>query len=672
MDYIQSYLDYFTANPGWAILIIFLIAFGEALLIIGLFVPSTVVLVGAGTLVGTGHLEFWPVFLATAIGAIAGDQVSYWAGRYFGDQLRDMWPLNRYPQLLARGEDYVREHGGKSIAIGRFVPGVKAVVPGIVGMFNMSQMFFVVVNVSSGIVWALAHVLPGVLLGGSLKFAGELSGRLAMVLLVLIGTLAVVGWLMRIALASLSPYVNALLQRLSDRFSDFNNRPMRRLGRALSPQNPRARVTLLFSVICLCGLLLIADMAAGSMLRNGMSNIDISVQNLLSELRSAPGDEIMVAISMLGSDLVTFVVGAGIVLWLIYRRAWRASAAAALALVAARVTTLLINLATERQRPNPLLVPDGVDQFGFPSTSVVMAAVAFGMAALLASQALGRWSKAIVTTTLGLLVVAIGFSNLYLDAQWTSDVLAGLIVGFVFVAGYAVVIEALPARRIRPLIFAALIGALTLGAAGVNFIRSYDVELARFEAKEKTTVFELTAWNANEWKVLPLKRIDLVTKSGESFVAQWIGDLAALEAIGKQQGWTVVAKWEWKDSFSYLKSGAALAELKPRPLLHEGLQAKLTAVTTVPGQTDGRLVLRAYKTKVMLHDKTSDMPVYAVSVMWETLDRKPWLYALPKPVLAKIEDVQRVVAALAGAPGAQLLAHHTDVSPPLAIIQAKQ
>jgi hypothetical protein len=36
MEHVQPFLDYFTANPGWAIAIVFLIAFGEALLIIGL------------------------------------------------------------------------------------------------------------------------------------------------------------------------------------------------------------------------------------------------------------------------------------------------------------------------------------------------------------------------------------------------------------------------------------------------------------------------------------------------------------------------------------------------------------------------------------------------------------------------------------------------------------
>ncbi len=103
MESVQHYIDYFAANPEWAIAIVFLIAFGEALLIIGLVVPSTVVLVGAGTLVGTGQLHFWPVFLATAIGAILGDQVSYWAGYFYGERLKTLWPLESLPAIGGKG-----------------------------------------------------------------------------------------------------------------------------------------------------------------------------------------------------------------------------------------------------------------------------------------------------------------------------------------------------------------------------------------------------------------------------------------------------------------------------------------------------------------------------------------------------------------------------------------
>src|SRR6185295_2761517 len=186
MEHIQPYLDYFAQNPTWAIAIVFFIAFGEALLIIGLFVPSTAVLVGAGMLVGTGHLEFWPIFLATSIGAILGDQLSYWAGRLFGERLKTMWPLNRYPALVARGETFVRRHGGK---------------------FGMGQLYFAVVNVASAIVWTAAHLLPGMLLGQGLTLVGELSGRLVLLLVILLVLVAVAGWLIRLFVGGLAPWI---------------------------------------------------------------------------------------------------------------------------------------------------------------------------------------------------------------------------------------------------------------------------------------------------------------------------------------------------------------------------------------------------------------------------------------------------------------------------------
>src|SRR4029079_17947909 len=198
MEHLQPYLDYFSHHPGWAAALVFLIAFGEAILILGLFVPSTAVLIGAGMLVGTGHLQFWPIFLATVIGAVLGDQLSYWAGRLFGERLKTMWPLNRYPALVARGETFVRHHGGKSIALGRFVPGVKAVVPGIGGMFGMGQLYFATVNVASAIVWTAAHLFPGMLLGQGLTLVGELSGRLVLLLVILLVLVAVAGWVIRL------------------------------------------------------------------------------------------------------------------------------------------------------------------------------------------------------------------------------------------------------------------------------------------------------------------------------------------------------------------------------------------------------------------------------------------------------------------------------------------
>lgn len=50
-----------------------------------------------------------------ALGAFAGDGISYWIGRRWGDRLRGFWPFSRYPQLLDRGETMFRRNAFKSI-----------------------------------------------------------------------------------------------------------------------------------------------------------------------------------------------------------------------------------------------------------------------------------------------------------------------------------------------------------------------------------------------------------------------------------------------------------------------------------------------------------------------------------------------------------------------------
>ena len=69
---LSQFVDFLGAHQSLAILFAFLVAFGNALLIVGLFVPSTVVRVGLGTLIGLDKMVFLPVFAATVAGAIGG------------------------------------------------------------------------------------------------------------------------------------------------------------------------------------------------------------------------------------------------------------------------------------------------------------------------------------------------------------------------------------------------------------------------------------------------------------------------------------------------------------------------------------------------------------------------------------------------------------------------
>jgi membrane protein DedA with SNARE-associated domain len=47
------------------------------------------------------------------------------------------------------------------VATARFLPGLRAVVPVVAGMFGMRPTAFYTANVTSAVVWAPLHILPG-------------------------------------------------------------------------------------------------------------------------------------------------------------------------------------------------------------------------------------------------------------------------------------------------------------------------------------------------------------------------------------------------------------------------------------------------------------------------------------------------------------------------------
>ena len=657
MEYIQPYLDYFSANPEWAIAVIFLIAMGEALLIIGLFVPSTAVLIGAGILVGTGHLGFWPVFAATAIGAIAGDQISFWAGRLFGERLKTFWPLNRYPQLVARGEDFVRLHGGKSIAIGRFVPGVKAVVPGIVGMFNMNQAYFLTINVTSGTFWAAAHVFPGMLIGEGLAFAGELSGRLVVVLLVMLVLVAVAGYVIRLLAASASPYLNRLLVRVSNWARQRRGRSWQRFAKAVSPDNPRSVLIVLFAAIIFASIIGLANLLVRAWSANAVSNLDISIFTLMREMRNAPADEIMIVITMLGDAVVMAMLSVVIIAWLIWRKANRAAIAAAIAIVAAKLFEIVMKFGIQRPRPTDMNY-GGPELFSFPSGHATMAAVIFGVLAVLVSHSMGRWGRALVYGVCASAVVSIGYSRVYLGAHWLSDVVAGLLFGTVIAASFGVAVEAIPPRRIKPLgLFgAALVIFILAGAAHVT--ASFHKTANIYALPEKLILVPVSDWVSREWERLPPRRIDLAGKPEEVFLAQYAGTLEPLSQELQQAGWALSPNWTWRESLPYLNPNAALTELPPRPALHEGLKAKLTMVRTPADAPEQREVLRAYKTDLATASGEAVKPIYLLSLTREVRSDGFHLYAIPTLRPAAADDIAAFRNVLGQTKGLNRLAQH--------------
>lgn len=110
---------------------------------------------------------------------------------------------------------------------------------------------------------------------------------------------------------------------------------------------------------------------------------------------------------------------------------WSALTVAAVELTSLGLMSLLKNLIGRHRPMNPLL--DGVTNFSFPSGHAFMSLAFYGLLACwVATGIKNNWNKGLVISFLLLLTLLIGFSRIYLRLHYTTDVIAGLSIGTIW------------------------------------------------------------------------------------------------------------------------------------------------------------------------------------------------------------------------------------------------
>lgn len=143
-----------------------------------------------------------------------------------------------------------------------------------------------------------------------------------------------------------------------------------------------------------------------------------SLQEAMRDVTALGGVTVMV--------LVTLV---SVLAFLMHRRRWHAAILAGTVLAADISSSALKSV---YGRPRPDLVPHGsyVYSASFPSGHSTLSAATFlTLAMLIASLEPNRGTKIMVFVLAMVLVLAIGFSRVYLGVHWPSDVLAGWCLG---------------------------------------------------------------------------------------------------------------------------------------------------------------------------------------------------------------------------------------------------
>jgi membrane protein DedA with SNARE-associated domain len=155
---------------------------------IGLPVPSLPLLLAAGALAGTGHMNFFAALSVSIFAAVAADSVWYELGRLKGIKiLQFLCKISLEPDsCVRRTQGVFSRQGARSLLVAKFLPGLGTVAPPLAGIFHMRPRRFLLFDACGSMLWAGSFLGIGYIFSGEIERIAEHAARLGGGLVVLL------------------------------------------------------------------------------------------------------------------------------------------------------------------------------------------------------------------------------------------------------------------------------------------------------------------------------------------------------------------------------------------------------------------------------------------------------------------------------------------------------
>ncbi|MHC9086747.1 bifunctional DedA family/phosphatase PAP2 family protein [Luteimonas sp. RIT-PG2_3] len=595
-DLFNNTVSWIGDHPVAAGIVIFLIAFSDSVIILGAIVPALPLLFGIGVLVGLGEISGPYAVICAALGALAGDGVSYWIGHRWGHGLRNIWPFQRYPQLLDRGEVLFRRNAIKSILIARYVGPIRPFVPAIAGIARMPMRRYLPISIVACVSWGALFLAPGWLFGASYDAVAAVADRLFLVLGGLLVVFALAWFGVLYTYRWFDHHANSLLARAL-KWTRAHPRLGRYAEALIDPNRPES-ASLLVLAVCLLGISWAwFTLLATVLMRGEPLVIDLTVFHVMYELRNPLADRLMAALASLGDFAVLAPAAALALAWLVWRRRWIAAAHWLAALAFGLVLTSLLEAVIDMPRP-----PTASGGFGFPSVSVTMTTITFGFFAVLIARELPGRSRVWPYLVAGTIVAMLGFARLYLGAHWLSDIVGGFLLGVAWLLLLGIAYRRHVARSfwMRPL---ALVFYITFIAAALwHAPRAVDPLLARFAPHVPALLLQPADWWESEWSQLPSQRKERDPGQRWTLDVQIAGPLPPLQQQLLAHGWQPQPQADWTATLGLLDDDTPPSQ---QPVLPATLGSEAeTLMLRRHLDDDHAEVLRLWRAPARLADET--------------------------------------------------------------------
>ncbi|QCR24235.1 phosphatase PAP2 family protein [Pontibacter sp. SGAir0037] len=180
---------------------------------------------------------------------------------------------------------------------------------------------------------------------------------------------------------------------------------------------------------CMINLALLSRITEDVVQSEGIVVVDKHFTAFLYDARTGWLSKALYIITQFGSRASTYIVGALVTAMALYRRSYAFILAFWLTMAVVGLSVQYTKKYISRDRPVDVGYYEEPN-FSFPSGHATTAIAQYGIVAHLLLQVFrDRWKRRVVLWLMAVLIIAIGFSRIYLGVHFLSDVLAGFLLG---------------------------------------------------------------------------------------------------------------------------------------------------------------------------------------------------------------------------------------------------
>lgn len=391
LDILTTSSDSFSLGIYFFIL---LIALFESIPMFGFFVPGQIVAVTAGLLAKVGSLDILTVIAVLFLGAVAGDLIGYFFGKKYGEEF--IIKYGKYffmkKENFNKTRELIDEHSGKTIILGRFNSVTRALTPFAAGSAKISFYKFTFYDLLGGVAWAISFAMLGYIFGNNYKAISNYFGEFILVA-ILIGALIAYSY-----------------KRINKKRRIFDRRHLYIL------------------LINLFSLYLFFKMLENFANQEMLIDLDIWINAHIQTLWNPFLNTIIIFITNLGGTMILSISSIVLLIFFVSQNKWRYSTLLITAMTGGKVIQTMAKYVVSRDRPLDSLIE--ATGYSFPSGHATMSAIFFTLLIYyFKNHIFDKTKKYLAISICAFLIIAIGFSRVYLGVHWLTDIIAGYALG---------------------------------------------------------------------------------------------------------------------------------------------------------------------------------------------------------------------------------------------------